>query len=107
MSTQQTPAEKVLHERQLEEAMSKRVIDQAIKVAVDNGPKGTWPGLILVKATKRLCKDIDGEPVTAYKIDRILTDIVVEEGFGSFYFDGENKRHLRLNPNGYNGKYWD
>jgi hypothetical protein len=106
-SASDSPAFKVLHERELFEEMSKRVIDRAIETRVDNGPKGTWPGGILVKATKRLCKDVDGEPLTPFKIDRVLSDIVVEEGFGSFFFDGENKRHLRLNPNGYNGKYWD
>lgn len=87
--------------------MQSKVIDRAIQVHVDNGPKGTWPGAILVKAAKRLCKDVDGEELTSHKIDRTLTDVVIEEGFGSFYFDGENKRHLVLNPNGYNGKYWD
>jgi len=100
-------SEKLLDERKLFDAMSDRVIARAIKVAVDNGPRGTWPGEILVKTTKRLCKDVDGEPLTEYKIDRTLTDVVVGEGFGSFYFDAEGKRHLRLNPNGYNGKFWD
>ena len=56
-SGQDSPAFKVLHERELSEAISNKVIERAIRVAVDNGPQGTWPGEILVKATKQLCKE--------------------------------------------------
>ena len=87
--------------------MSKKVIERAIRVQVDNGPRGTWPGAMLVEAERRLMKDVNDEELTSYKIDRTLQDVVVQGGFGAFYFDAENKRHLRLNPNGYGGKYWD
>jgi len=106
-SGQDSPAFKVLHERQLEEAMSKRVIDQAIKIAVDNGPRGTWPGEILVKATRQLCKESTepgAEEITAYRIDRALEDTVINGNHGSFYWGSDSKRHLVLNPEGWGEK---
>lgn len=101
-SHEQTPTEKLLHEKQLFVAMQSKVIDRAIRVQVDNVPwPGAMPGEILVKATQRLCNDVGGEEVTPYKIDRTLEDIVIEDGLGSFYHDSENKRHLKLNPPGW------
>jgi hypothetical protein len=102
MSREQTPAEKLLNERQLFVATQSKVIDRAIRVQVDNVPfPGVMPGEILVKATQRLCNDVSGEELTPYKIDRILEDIVIEDAWGSFYWDQSNKRHLKLNPPGW------
>ena len=101
-SGQDSPAFKVLHERELSEAISNKVIERAIRVAVDNGPQGTWPtwpGEILVKATKQLCKESSepgAEEITPYKIDRTLEDIVIKENWGAFWWDASKKRHLTL-----------
>jgi hypothetical protein len=104
----ETPTQKLLHEGELFDAMSKKVIDRSIQVTVDNTPSdsypGTWPGEILVKATRRLCKELGAEELTPFKIDRTLEDIVLEDSWGSFYWDSENKRHLRLNPAGWADK---
>jgi len=100
MTIEQTPADKVLQERKLEEAISRKVIDRAIQVHVDNGPQGTWPGEILVKATKQLCKESSepgAEEITPYKIDRTLEDIVIKDNWGAFWWDASKKRHLTLN----------
>ena len=102
MSTaEQTPAEKLLHERRLFVAVESKVIDRAIRVQVDEGPRGTWPGDILIKASQRLVKELGSEELTPYKIDRTLEDIVIDGNFGSFYWDSSNKRHLKLNPPGW------
>jgi hypothetical protein len=69
---------------------------------------GTWPAEVIVKATKRLCREVNslqlpgqsGE-ISAYKIDRTLEDIVIGDSAGAFYWDEEGKRHLRLNPPGW------
>jgi hypothetical protein len=104
MSSEQSPADKLLNERKLFDAMQSKVIDRAIQIKVDNGPHGTFstlPGEVLVKATKQLCNDVGGEELTNFKIDRTLEDIVIKDSWGSFYYDSENKRHLRLNPEGW------
>jgi hypothetical protein len=101
VSASDSPAFKVLHERELSEAMSDKVIQRAIRVAVDNGPRGTWPGEILVKASQQLCKELGSEEPTPYRIDRMLEDIVIEDAWGSFYWGSDGKRHLRLNPPGW------
>jgi hypothetical protein len=96
-SASDSPAFKLAHERELSEAVSDKVIQRAIRVAVDNGPQGTWPGEILVKASQRLCKEVGSEELTPYRIDRMLEDIVIEDAWGSFYFGSDGKRRLRLN----------
>lgn len=103
-SASDSPAFKLLHERELSEAMSDRVIRRAIEVSVDNGPRGTWPGEILVKASRQLLKESTepgAEELTPLRIDRVLEDTVIQGGFGSFYFDSTGKRHLHLNPEGW------
>jgi hypothetical protein len=100
------PADKILHERELFKAMQSKVIDRAIHVSVDNGvgPMSTWPPEIILKATRQLCKEIDlrpSEDVTPFQIDRKLEDLVVQDAWGSFYWDQSNKRHLKLNPPGW------
>lgn len=98
MSSEQTAAEKLVQERKLEEAVSRRVVDRAIQVRVDNGPQGTWPGEILLKATRQLCKEAGAEELTPYKIDRTLEDVVINDNWGAFWWDESKKRHLTLNP---------
>ncbi len=100
MTIEQLPADKILQERNLEEAISRKVIDRAIQVHVYNGPQGTWPGEILVKATRQLCKESSepgAEEITRYKIDRTLEDIVINDNWGAFWWDASKKRHLTLN----------
>ncbi|MGP8069878.1 MAG: hypothetical protein ACLP5V_08315 [Candidatus Bathyarchaeia archaeon] len=101
MSTEENSTQKILHEDELYKKVEKKVIDRAINVTVDNGPRGTWPGDILVKAAERLAKESGTGEVTPYGIDRTLEDIVIKDGWGSFYWDTSNKRHLKLNPPGW------
>lgn len=98
LSTSQTQAEKLVQERKLEEAVSRKVIERSIRVHVDGPWPNTWPGEILVKATKELCKEVGGEELTSFKIDRTLENIVIRDGWGAFWWDASNKkRHLTLN----------
>jgi hypothetical protein len=100
-SHEQTPVDKVLHERQLSDAMRDKVIARSIRVTVDGPWPGTMPAEVLLEATRKLVRDLSNQEVTPYTIDRMLEDVVIEDGWGSFYWDSENKRHLKLNPPGW------
>lgn len=97
MSTQETPAEKVIQKRKLHDAIEREVIARSICICVDGPWPPTMPGENLFEATRRLVRDIDNEAVTPYAVDRCLEAVVISGGFGSFYWDSSNKRHLRLN----------
>jgi hypothetical protein len=99
MSAQETPAEKVLQGRQLEEAMSKLVIERSLRTDVDGPFPTTFPGELLLTVTRQLCKEsgeAGAEELTPLRIDRALEDAVINGNWGSFYWRS-GKRHLRLN----------
>lgn len=101
---ERTPTEKLLHERQLFDAMRDKVIDRSIRVTVDGPWPNTMPVEVLLEATRKLVRDIGNEEVTPYTIDRMLEDTIINGNFGSFYWDQSNKRHLKLNPPGWSDK---
>lgn len=95
--------EQVATEKAVFDAIRDKVIDRSIRIRVDNAENHVFPGEILIEASRRLCNDLK-EPGAAeldtYRIDRCLEDVVIEGGWGAFYWD-QGKRHLRLNPPGW------